>query len=258
MMDWALAGITLVAVGIVCRRLLHFDEPPADKTTSVLRWERESIYQPIALEVETQTAILGVSLDEALGARRAGNCENARRLVRLAVCQWERLANSVTLLLKTLNANLPSTRAIPPMRSMRRDHFRSRTMAEFVQMRDLLDQLVFRSKVRFQGHLGILERAVEALSSDLREACASVETLADEHAPMWGCLDPAFYDFDLIIKETLLSFRAFLLALPDSALGDFARDLKVVTSHSVRTKPTLAVHAVAGNPGETTSGGLNP
>ncbi|MGH9445408.1 MAG: hypothetical protein ACRD3O_06760 [Terriglobia bacterium] len=241
-MHWVLAGITLIAVGVTCRRVLCFDEPQGEKGIPVLRWEREHIYQSVAVEVDTQIVILGISLNEALGECSAGNYETAWRLVHLAICQWARLADAISLLLTALDRNLPSTRTVPAIRSMRRDRFKSPAMVEFVQMRDLLDQLVFRSKVRFKGHLGVLERAVEALSADLERACGSAECQPDGHANIWSCLDPAFYDFDLIIKETLLSFRAFLLALPDSALGDFAQDLIVVANHSVRVKSSLAVH----------------
>lgn len=240
-MQWALAALTLVVVAVVCRRILHMDEQSATQRDFLyLRREREEIYQPVALEVETQTVILGISLNEALGEREKGHTENAWRLVGLAVCQWERLAANVTILLNAIDANISSTRSVLRSRNMDPHRFKSRTMVEFVRMRDVLDQLVFRSKIRYQMNIRVLRRAVESLTSDFRKPYRLIDKSPNQSSEIWDHLDPAFHDFDLIIKETLLSFRTLVAALPDSALEDFARELANIVSRSVRSRSAVA------------------
>jgi hypothetical protein len=241
-MDWALAGVTLVAVAVVFRRVLRLDEGARrPHALPWLRQRREQVYQPVALEIETQTVILGISLNEALGERGEGHIENAWRLVGLALCQWNRLAGDVTSLLNAIEANISSSRSALHVRNIDPQRFMSRTMMECLRMRDTLDQLVFRSRIRYQVNVRVLRRAVESLGSDLRNACRETETTADRPAEVWDLLDPAFHDFDLIIKESLLSFRALLVALPESALDDLASDLKSVVSHSVRSRSAARV-----------------
>jgi hypothetical protein len=242
-MDWALAAAILIFVALVSRRLLRLDEASARSVAPFcLSREREELYQPVAQEIDTQTVILGISLNEALAERQKGNAENARRLVGLAVCQWNRLAENVTTLLDAIEANIPSARSMLRIRSIEPHRFKSRTMIDFLHMRDALDQLVFRSKIRYQMTLRVLRRAIEGLSSDFRNAFRTMERPPYRSCDAWELLDPAFHDFDLVIKESLLSFRSFLVALPDSALDDFGSDLRGIVSRSVRS--TAATKAV--------------
>jgi hypothetical protein len=244
-MSWVLAGLTLIMVGYVCRRVLHLDRRSQWRRGLMpLSAEREQIYQPVALEIETQTAILGITLNEALGEREFGNQENAWRLVRLAVCQWDRLAEIVSLMLHAIAEDLSASRSIVAVRSITTNRFRSRAMIEFVGTWDLLDQLIFRSKLRYQLHIRVLRRAIETLTAEFRRSYRSAERSSESADEMWGNLDPAFHDYDLIIKESLLALRAFLIALPDSALQDFASSLKSVVTHSVRSKSVPAPRQV--------------
>lgn len=246
-MHWALAGLTLFLVGYVSRRILRLDAPQTRSVGLVpLSPQREEVYQPVALEIETQTVILGISLNEALGERDAGNVDNAWRLVRLAVCQWDRLADILSILLNAIGENLPHTPSGVGVRNMAANRFRSRSMIEFVKMRELLDQVVFRSRMRYQTHLRVLRRALETLTADFRKTYRTAERLPVAAQDMWSNLDPDFHDFDLLTKETMLAFRAFLVALPERALPAFAGDLNAIVSHSVRSKSPAASHLAEG------------
>ncbi|MGH9354606.1 MAG: hypothetical protein ACRD10_00575 [Terriglobia bacterium] len=242
-MHWALAGLALVVTGYVCRRILRLDEPHKRRPGLVpLPADREEIYQPIALEIETQTVILGVSLNEALGERDSGNPENAWRLVRLAVSQWGRLSETLIVLLNSITENMPYARSVVAVRNIGANRFKSRGMIEFGGMREMLDQLIFRSKPRYQTHIRVLRRALELLTAEFHRSYRTAEQAPEASAAMWTNLDPDFHDFDLLIKETLLAFRAFLIALPAATLPAFADDLKVVVSKSVRSKAATVPH----------------
>ena len=235
-MKWLIAGLILTGMGIVLRRLLRLDEPrsPSPGRLPPLSEERAAIYQPLVLEIETQSAILGISLNDAFEERDAGNPAIAWRLVRLSASEWDRLTEIVALLLRQMTRYLPEARIVVPTRTMEASHFRSRVMVDYVRMHDLLDQLVFQSRLRFQLHLRVLRRAIETLSAEFRRSYRYAERTGDGPVELWTRFDHYYHDLDLVSKETLLALRALLACLPDAALHAFEADLQSILHRGVR------------------------
>ncbi|MGH9401461.1 MAG: hypothetical protein ACRD2P_05065 [Terriglobia bacterium] len=180
--------------------------------------------------------LLGISLNEALGERDAGNEENAWRLVRLALCQWERLADVVAILLNSITDHFPQARSLVSVRDLTSNQFKSQAMIEFMRMGAMLHEVIFRSKPRYQFQVRVIRRAIDTLTSEFYGAIHAAEQAPEASGDIWGNIDPSFHDFDLVIKEALLAFRAFLLALPVSLLPDISMELSGVVTHSVRSK----------------------
>jgi len=236
-MKWALGVLVLVLVGALLRWILRLDRPVAPRAGGLvpLGADREAVFQPIAQEIETQAAILGISLNDAIEERDAGQSEIAWRLVRLTVSEWDRLAEIVTLLSNVMTKHTASARVVIPTRYVAANHFKSRVMIDYLRMHDLLDQLVFRSKLRYQLHLRMLRRATETLSTEFRRAYRYADRTEDRPPELWNRLDFYFHDFDLITKELLLAFRALLLSLPHSDLAGLAADLRTILQRGVRS-----------------------
>jgi hypothetical protein len=236
-MSWALAVVTLLVVGYVCRRILRLDNAsPRPRGLSPLPAHLEKIYRPVSLEVETQIVLLGISLNEALGERDSGNEENAWRLVRLSLCQWERLAEIVSILLNAISDYFPQTRSLASVRDLTAGQFKSQAMIEFMRVGAMVHQVIFRSKSRYQFHIRVIRRAMDTLTVEFRDACEVAEQRPDASPQLWNNIDPSFHDFDLVVKESLLAFRAFLPALPASVLAELSVELSEVVRHSVRSK----------------------
>ena len=210
-------------------------EAPRMTGLSPLGPERDAIYRPIAQEIETQAAIVGISLNDAFEERDAGQAEIAWRLVRLSVSEWDRLAEILGLLSIAMSRHIGNARAVLPVRSVAADRFKSRVMVDYVRMHELFDQLVFRAKLRFQLHLRMLRRAAETLSREFRRDYRYGDRTEDRPPEMWARFDYYFHDFDLVAKETLLSCRTLLACLPHSSLPAFAADLKSVVRRGVRS-----------------------
>jgi len=236
-MKWALGVLVLILVGALLRWILRLGRPVAPRAGGLvpLGADREAIFQPIAQEIETQAAILGISLNDAIEERDAGQSEIAWRLVRLTVSEWDRLAEIVTLLSNVMTKHVASARVVIPTRYVAANHFKSRVMIDYLRMHDLLDQLVFRSKLRYQLHLRMLRRATETLSTEFRRAYRYADRTEDRPPELWNRLDFYFHDFDLITKELLLAFRALLLSLPHSDLAGLAADLRTILQRGVRS-----------------------
>jgi hypothetical protein len=236
-MKWALGVLLLFLIGVLLRWILRLGRPALVRPGGLapLGAEREPIFQPTAQEIETQAAILGISLNDAIEERDAGQPEMAWRMVRLAVSEWDRLAEILALLCSAMGRHLPGARAVFPVRSVAAHNFKSRVMVDYVRTHELLDQLVFRPKSRFQLHLRMLRRAAEMLSAEFRRAYRYADRTGDRPPELWDRLDFYFHDFDLVSKETLLAFRALLLCLPHSNLAPLATDLTVIMRHGVRS-----------------------
>ena len=241
-MEWVLGGLVLLLLGMLLRWILRLNRPEGQHARGLVTLgpDREVIFQPIAQEMETQATILGISLNDAINERDAGQPEIAWRLVRLAASEWDRLAEILRLLSKVLADHVANARVVIPTRSVTAHHFRSRVMIDYLRMHELLDQLVFRSKLRFQLHLRMLRRAADTLSTEFRRAYRYADRTEDRPPELWNRLDYYFHDFDLITKETLLAFRALLFCLPHSDLASLAADLKPLLRHGVRA---ATVHA---------------
>jgi hypothetical protein len=236
-MRWILALGVFVLLGMVLRWILRLNSPdlPRMPGLSPLGPERDAIYQPIAQEIETQAAILGISLNDAIEERDAGQTEIAWRLVRLAISEWDRLGEILGLLSVAMSRHLGDARAVIRARSVVADRFKSHAMTDYVRMYELFDQLVFRSKLRFQLHLRMLRRSTEILSREFHRDFRYADRTQDFPPEMWERFDYYFHDFDLVAKEALLSCRALLVCLPHSSLPGFAADLKSLVRHGVRS-----------------------
>ena len=238
-MRWVIGasgGIFLLVFGSVLRRLLHFEGVGVRRSCGWvhLTAERESIYQSIALEIETQASILGVSLNDAVEERDLGKHEIAWRLVSLADCEWERLAQLANGLLNALGKYMAAARVLVPVRNIAAHHFKSPAMVDYARMHEVLDQFVFRYKLRFQLHMRVLRRAVETLTTEFGQTYRGVLRTGSSSDGVWTHLDLCFHDFDLITKEALLAFRVFLACLPDEELQALATDLNALVVRGVR------------------------
>ncbi|MGH9352366.1 MAG: hypothetical protein ACRD2G_09425 [Terriglobia bacterium] len=244
-MAWALAILALLVVGYVFRRILRLDEPePRARGLIPLPADLESIYRPVSLELETQVVLLGISLNEALGQRQAGSEENAWRLVRLALCQWERLSDAVAVVLKSIADHFPQTRSLVSVRDLTSHQFKSHAMIESMQTGAMLHEVIFRSKSRYQFQVRVIRRAVDMLTLEFNGTILAAERAPDAAGDMWNNIDPSFHDFDLVVKEALLAFRSFLLAVPAPLLPEIAAELSEVVTHSVRSKSVATSNRV--------------
>ncbi|MGA3325002.1 MAG: hypothetical protein ABSF45_11060, partial [Terriglobia bacterium] len=168
-----MGGLILAAVAMLLRRILHLGAKAGSRAggRGSLREDLQAIYQPLAQEIEAQTTILGITLNEAFGEREATRHEMAWHVVRLARGEWERLTELVVGLQSVLTKFLPASNGIVPARRVATRHFKSRVVIDNVGLYEFLDQILFSSKRRFALQLRFLFRASALLSKDFKRAC---------------------------------------------------------------------------------------
>jgi hypothetical protein len=241
-MRWLIAGLTLAAVALILRRILRMDakEKIPAGVMGFLREDVRNIFQPVAQEIKTHTAILGITLNEAFGEREAGRPEMAWHVVRLTVGEWERLTELVVGLQGLLAKFLPATQGVVVVRRIAVGHFKSRAVIDNVALYEFLDQVLFSSKRRFALQLRLLFRTSGILSKEFRNACREGERTLDSSEELWTRLDYYFHDFDLITKETLLAFRTLLICQTAEAAQELALDLQTLLQRGKRVSVLLS------------------
>ena len=88
---------------------------------------------------------------------------------------------------------------------------------------------------------------METLTREFRRSCRSLNYAQDYSAEGWRVVDLYFHDFDLVIKETLIAFRALLASLPSSSLGDFGMSIESIRRHCAQAsakpwQPAISSH----------------
>lgn len=231
-----MGGLILVGVAILLRRILHLGAKAGLRARGrgSLREDLQAIYQPFAQEIEAQTTILGITLNEAFGEREATRHEMAWHVVRLARGEWERLTELVVGLQSVLSKFLPAANGIVPARRVATRHFKSRVVIDNVGLYEFLDQILFSSKRRFALQLRFLFRASTLLSKGFKRTCREGALSLDASEEMWTQLDYYFHDFDLIAKETLLAFRTLLACQSPEAAKELSLDLQVLLERGMR------------------------
>ena len=241
-MRWLIAGLTLAVVAVVLRRILNMGAAgkPPEKLLGSMRQDLHALYLPVAQEIETQTTILGITLNDAFGERDAGRHEMSWRVVRLAMGEWERLTELVAGLHNVLAKFLPTTDGVVIVRRVAVGNFKSRAVIDNVALYEFLDQVLFSSKHRFALQLRLLLRTSTLLSKEFHHACREGERSLDSSNELWTRLDHHFHDFDLIAKESLLAFRTLLACQTPVRAEELAGELQDLLGRRTRTSLSTA------------------
>lgn len=241
-MVWVLGLLMLAGTGYLLRRVLRMGSRVATQQAGLppLQPQLQSVYLPVAREVETSAHILGVTLNDAFEERSADHQELAWRMVGLSAREWDHLAEIVKALLHALGKYAANAKVAVPARKLARRRFKSQVMIDFLRMPELLDMVGLQSRLRFQLQLRFLRRASEVLTREFLNTYRYLERTGDQSQEYWTRLDAYSYDFDLIAKETLLAFRAVLICLSPQDLPKFSEELLDLLHAGVSKRPVSA------------------
>lgn len=199
-----------------------------------LRADLRAVFEPVEQEIAARLTILGITLNDAFGEREANRQEMAWRTVRLAVGEWERLTEIIVGLQSLISKFLPGTHGVVPVQRVAVGRFKTRAVWDYAGLYEFLDQILFRSKLRFALQLRLLSHGSAVLSREFKRACREGALTIDSSEELWNRLDCYFHDLDLISKETLLAFRTLLSCQSPQGAQEFALDLTALLDRGVR------------------------
>jgi hypothetical protein len=238
-MVWIFELGILAVVALVLRRALNLGKTSAPKQTAP-RFRRPAnnpLCSPLVSEIDAHTSILGVALNDAIDELASGNLEIARCMLSVFSSERERLVELVIDLQNLSLKYLPTVQYPVEARSLDPGSFRSQPVTEFLNRHGVLEQFVFRSKLRFLLQLRLLRRATAQLNESFEEAMRKPGMGIEAFNETLAKLDLYFHDLDLLTKETLLGFSTELASLPDDVLEDLTAEVSALTRRNTVLSP---------------------
>lgn len=224
-MYWVMGSAVLLAMGMFLRRVLGLGAT-IRRRPICLEPEQKSFCEAVAEEVQCRSEILACLLNDVIGELKAGHCENAPELLDLFEAEWTSLAELLNAILQNVAEYLPLAHIVIPVRSMVPAHFRSDVMIDYLRLHELVDQFLFRTKLRFHLQVRVLRHAVDILTADFHRAEAKKHLSPAFSRALWSRMDRDYHDFDLIAKRTILAFGKFVSWLPQSAATGLVQSLR--------------------------------
>jgi hypothetical protein len=89
-------------------------------------------------------------------------------------------------------------------------------------MSSLLNRVLLSHRLQFLHKVSTMEEMVEDLGKDFRRAADDLaEGASLNPGKMWAEVDVDHYDLNTCLREAIVVFKSFLIALPESQLGAF-------------------------------------
>jgi hypothetical protein len=89
-------------------------------------------------------------------------------------------------------------------------------------MSSLVSRVLLSQRLQFLHKISTLEEMVETLGADYRHAATDLTGgFSFDTRKMWAEMDRDHYDLNTCLREAIVVFKSFLIALPENQLGAF-------------------------------------
>jgi hypothetical protein len=181
-------------------------------------------------QLESCYVMLSVSLDEALELRHLGHPGKSLQAVGITSGLCKLLTQSLGGLLRALSEHARHYGTIPNAAPLDPANFRGQRSQRSARMSSLLSHVLLSHRLQFLHKVSTLEEMVEDLGKDFRHAADDLaEGSSLNPRKMWDELDADHYDLNTCLREAIVVFKSFLIALPDGQLGAFQDSVRQQT-----------------------------
>jgi hypothetical protein len=166
--------------------------------------------------------MLSVSLNEALELRQQGQPDKSFQAVGMTSGLCRLLTQTLAGLLRALSEHAKHYGTIPNAAPLDPANFQGLRVQRSARMSSLLNHVLFSHRLQFLHKISTLEEMVEDLDKDYRHAADDLaDGLSLNPKKMWAELDSGHYDLNTCLREAIVVYKSFLIALPESQLGAF-------------------------------------
>jgi hypothetical protein len=173
-------------------------------------------------QLEASYMMLSVSLDEAIELRQMGQRGKSLQAVGITSGLCRLLTEMLAGLLRALSEHAKHYGTVPNAAPLDPANFQGQRGQRSARMSGLLNRVLLSQRLQFLYKVSTLEEMVEDLGKDFRRA---VEHLADglssNPRKCWDDVDTDHYDLNTCLREAIVVFKSFLIALPENQLGAF-------------------------------------
>lgn len=191
---------------------------------------KAQVFHKQVQQLESSYAMLSVSLNEAIELRHLGHSGKSLQAIGITSGLCRLLTQTLAGLLRALSEHAKHYGTIPNAAPLDPANFQGQRGQRSARMSSLLSHVLLSHRLQFLHKVSTLEEMVEDLGKDFRHAA---DDLA-EGAPlnperMWDEVDADHYDLNTCLREAIVVFKSFLIALPESQLGAFQNTVRQQT-----------------------------
>ncbi len=215
--------------------------PPSTRGKSVkddwrawLPEAKAQIFQNQVQLLESNYAMLSVSLDEALELRHLGHPGKSLLAVGITSGLCKLLTQPLTGLLRALSEHAKHYGTIPNAAPLDPANFQGQRGQRSARMSGLINHVLLSHRLQFLHKVSTLEEMVVDLGKDFRRAADDLaEGASLNPLKMWANVDADHYDLNTCLREAIVVFKSFLIALPEGQLGAFQATVREQSQHQM-------------------------
>ena len=178
-------------------------------------------------QLESSYVMLSVSLDEAIELRQMGQPGKSLQAVGITSGLCSMLTQMLSGLLRALSEHAKHYGTVPNAAPLDAANFQGQRGQRSARISGLLNRVLLSQRLQFLHKVSTLEEMVEDLGKDF---CQAAESLADglslNPGKMWADVDTGHYDLNTCLREAIVVFKSFLIALPENQLGTFQNTVR--------------------------------
>jgi len=173
-------------------------------------------------KLESSYVMLSVSLDEAIALRQLGQPAKSLQAMGITSGLCRLLTQTLAGLLRALSEHAKHYGTIPNATPLDPANFQGQKGQRSARMSSLLNHVLLSQRLQFLHKVSTLMEMVEDLGKDFRRAADDLaEGLSVNPNQMWDEVDTDHYDLNTCMREAIVVFKSFLIALPENQLGTF-------------------------------------
>ena len=183
---------------------------------------KDEVFRSYVRQLEISYNMMSVSLDEALSLRQGGRREKAIQAVCVTPDLCSRFAHPLGALLRSLVEHAKHYGTVPNAAPLNPDNFQGARGQRAARLSSLLCRILLSERAHFLYKLSTLGEMVEDLNEDFYAAASEIAGGDSSNTDAeWQAMDAAHYDLNTCLREAIVLFKSFLMALPDDQLESF-------------------------------------
>jgi hypothetical protein len=184
--------------------------------------EKAQVFHQQVRQLESSYAMLSVSLDEAIALWQLGDSGKSTQAVGITSGLCKLLTQTLAGLLRALSEHAKHYGTIPNAAPLDPANFQGQRGQRSARMSSLLSHVLLSQRLQFLHKVSTLEEMVEDLGKEFRLAADDLAAGTSLNPlKMWAEVDADHYDLNTCLREAIVVFKSFLIALPGSQLGAF-------------------------------------
>jgi len=203
--------------------------------------EKAQVYNQHVHELESSYAMLSVSLNEAIELRHLGQSGKSQMAVGITSELCKLLTQMLGGLLHALSEHAKHYGTTPNAAPLDPANFQGQRGQRSARMSSLLNRVLLTHRLQFLHKISTLEEMVDDLGKDFRTAADDLaEGISLDPMKMWEEVDSDHYDLNTCLRESIVVFKSFLVAMPEGQLGAF-QDTVRMQSQDAAVSPSQKV-----------------